>query len=251
MLLKICLVVAILAGLGAGVVSHVKVAEKIRTTEAERDQNAEQRDQAKREEASAKAQAKVAKEAQEKAVQELTEATTALETITAKANEQQKRADTLEANLNKTTLERNEARQDLAAWEALGIPVDQIKTRLAEIKEVRDQRDAIAAENQTFLRKIKKLESDLSRYIGVREIEVEMQSGLSGKVVAVDPKWEFVVLDIGEKQGVLERGKFMVNRGGKLVAKVQVVRVEPDRCIANILPEWKQADVMEGDSVLH
>ena len=52
------------------------------------------------------------------------------------------------------------------------------------------------------------------------------------------------------KQGVVERGELLVNRDGKLVAKLRVTGVEPKRCIANVLPEWKQADVMEGDAVL-
>jgi hypothetical protein len=49
----------------------------------------------------------------------------------------------------------------------------------------------------------------------------------------------------------LEDGKLLVNRDGKLIAKVQVKSVQPDRSIANVLPGWKLSDVMEGDQVLY
>ena len=42
----------------------------------------------------------------------------------------------------------------------------------------------------------------------------------------------------------------LVNRNGKLVAKVKVRSVQKDRCIANVLPGWQLGDVMEGDQVL-
>ena len=83
------------------------------------------------------------------------------------------------------------------------------------------------------------------------DYEVKLPAGLKGNVLVADPKYEFVVLDIGEKQGVLEDGKLLVNRRGKLIAKVRVKSVQSDRCIANVLPGWKQEDIMEGDQVVY
>ena len=74
---------------------------------------------------------------------------------------------------------------------------------------------------------------------------------VTGKIVAVDPRYDFVVLDVGGNQGVVENGRLLVNRDGKLVAKVRVTKVEPNRSIANIMPDWKQAEIMEGDQVLY
>jgi hypothetical protein len=63
----------------------------------------------------------------------------------------------------------------------------------------------------------------------------------------VDPKFDFVVLDVGHDKGMLENGEMLVSRDGKLVAKVKVRAVERDRSIANVLPGWKLTDVYEGD----
>ena len=79
---------------------------------------------------------------------------------------------------------------------------------------------------------------------------MKLRADLKGKVVVVDPKWDFVVLDIGEDQGVLTDGELLVSRDGKLVAKVIVRTVEKDRCIANIMPGWKIGEVFEGDQVI-
>ena len=38
---------------------------------------------------------------------------------------------------------------------------------------------------------------------------------------------------------------------GKLVAKVRIASVQSNQCIANVLPQWKRDDVMEGDQVLY
>ncbi len=70
-----------------------------------------------------------------------------------------------------------------------------------------------------------------------------------GRVLVVDPKWDFLVLDVGSKLGLKDRGVLLVSRNGTLIAKVRVMNVQPDRSIANIMPGWKLKDVMEGDQV--
>jgi hypothetical protein len=76
-----------------------------------------------------------------------------------------------------------------------------------------------------------------------------MRANLRGRILVVDPKWDFVVLNIGENQGVLPEGELLVSREGKLVAKIIVRSVEGNRCIANIMPGWKLGEVIEGDEV--
>ena len=88
----------------------------------------------------------------------------------------------------------------------------------------------------------------LNKYEGTNSF-VSLRADLRGRILVVDPKWDFVVLNIGEDQGVLEDGELLVSRDGKLVAKVIVRSVEKNRCIANIMPGWKLGEVIEGDEV--
>ena len=78
---------------------------------------------------------------------------------------------------------------------------------------------------------------------------VKGPADLKGKILAVDPKYDFVVLNLGSEDGLLERGEMAVSREGKLVARVRITSLEKKRAIANVLRPWQQAQVMEGDNV--
>jgi outer membrane murein-binding lipoprotein Lpp len=248
MLIKICLAVAIAAGLFAAGLSFVKVKEKITTIMAERDKNAKDRDDERAQKQAAQKEAKTNKEGWDKTKEELTTTKDSLEKETAKAIAQEKRANTLAEELTKTKQERDDAQGDLAAWKALGIPVNQIKTLIANLKETQDKLEALTAEKKIVERELTRVKNELAKYIDP-EYKVPLPPNLKGKIVVVDPKYDFVVLDVGEKQGVLEDGELLVNRSGRLVAKLRIRSVQPDRSIANVLPGWKLGDVMEGDQV--
>lgn len=250
MLIRIALIVAILAGVAAGVVNIVKVKEKIVTTIQERDHWHQDRDA---EFAAHKKFEKLAKDTQ--SALDRTNAllvTTVEERDKAQAENADltKRNATLTENLSKTTKERDIAQNELAAWHALRIPLENIKATLASLKTVTEERDAIAMEKKILGRKFDSLKAEYDFLTGKIE-EVPMPAGLKGKVLATDPRYDFVVLDIGEKQGVREHGRMLVNRGGKLVAKVQIKSVQADRSIANVMPGWKLGEIMEGDQVLY
>ena len=83
-----------------------------------------------------------------------------------------------------------------------------------------------------------------------REHPVYLPRSLKCKVLVVDPKWHFVVLNVGEDQGVLESGELLINRHGRLIAKVRVVSVKKERCVADLMPGWQLGDVLEGDSAI-
>ncbi|MEM6885942.1 MAG: hypothetical protein AAF571_13020 [Verrucomicrobiota bacterium] len=73
---------------------------------------------------------------------------------------------------------------------------------------------------------------------------------LSGKIVAMNKAWNFVVLDVGEQNQLVEGVDLTVYRGDALVGKVRTVSVDTETAIADILPEWTQAEIQIGDQVL-
>jgi hypothetical protein len=139
--------------------------------------------------------------------------------------------------------ERDQARTELSIWSALGVTPEQIRGFQQQLAKLQ-------AQNKFLVRQNSELEFKLSRYEGP-EKEVKMPTILTGKVLAVDSKYEFVVLNIGGNQGVAKNGKLLVHRDGKLVAKLRVTTVESNSSIANIMPDWKVATVREGDQVIH
>lgn len=76
-------------------------------------------------------------------------------------------------------------------------------------------------------------------------------ASLRGKVVASDPKWQFVVINIGADSGVTLDQEFSVERNGEVIASIVIKTVKPDHAIGNVQHTPKPLrDVLEGDEVV-
>jgi cell shape-determining protein MreC len=116
---------------------------------------------------------------------------------------------------------------------------------------LKDSQESVAFVNEEKMilqRVLARTQARLSIYEGTNTF-VTLRADLRGKILVVDPKWDFVVLNIGQDQGVIDNGELLVSRAGRLVAKVIVRSVEKNRCIANVMPGWKLGEVIEGDEV--
>jgi hypothetical protein len=154
-------------------------------------------------------------------------------------------------DLEETRAGLHSTKQELARWNAAGISPDQVAS--------------LAGENKALAKRLSKLQADYDRVSRVsRDLtnaqrilditfdpEVPDLPPMRGSILVVDPKWNFVVLDIGEAKGLVKNGILMVSREGKLIGKVKVRRVESDRSIADILPGWRLAELREGDQVIN
>jgi hypothetical protein len=156
----------------------------------------------------------------------------------------------LDQDLTKMRAAEKAARDELAQWSNLGIKAEMVKVMQDDLTKSKDTIVVMEEEKKMLTRKIAKLTNELARLIDPNTYTVQLPPGLKGSVLVVDPKWEFVVLNIGEKNGVLKDGVMMVHRDTKLIGKVKIATVMPDRCIANILPGWKVDEIMEGDGVM-
>lgn len=253
MLLKISLGLAILAGLATLYVSHVQVGGKITELNESLTSTQAELQTARDEGTKLRADNKQLAGSLEERTRELGAATNALNEIRTIAEEQRGRADKASAELAAVTTQRNEAQQELSQWRLFEMTPEQIRNNLSRLRNVERERDAFTEENKALTRNIAALKSRLQRYEGDREIEPELPVGTKGSIVAVDPKYDFVVLNIGGNQGLVENATMLVNRDGKLVGRVRITQVQPDRAIANVMPEWKQSEadeIMEGDQVI-
>ena len=249
-MLKSCLILVIVLAIAALGTGHLKVKEKIDrlNTDLEAAERAEQ--QARAAQAIAENKAKELEAEKEKLEGNLAEVQSLLDDQTRIAQQQRTRAEELESDLRNTTIERNEAQQKLAQWNALGIDIQAAQSMKNDLVAAREEILAGKAERTILLRQIEQIKYDLSKYEGP-DIEVVMREGLKGSVVAVDDEWDFVVVSVGEKDGARQSGKLMVSREGKLVGKVQITSLDESQSIANILPNWKQGDIQVGDTVLY
>jgi len=248
MLMRISLIVAILAALGAGTLNVLQVRDHINSLISERDDYHTQLTQTQSTLDTTKKDLAKTKSDLADTQQQLADAQTARKKAEDVAAAQQKRADDLSDKLAKATQDRDAAQADLAAYKATGKSPQEILQLVAMIKQDEDAISAMNDEKKVLTRTIERQKNQLNELIGTNYV-VTLPADLKGKVVVVDPKWDFVVLDVGDEQGVLQDGELLISRDGKLVAKVVVRTVEKNRSIANIVPGWKLGEVFEGDQV--
>ena len=249
MLIRISLIIAILAALAIGGLNFVKVKEKITTLKDQRDTEQKAKVEAQSERDKTKAELdKTSKDL--KQTKDTLELTTAeRDKAIAEAAVQLAKANELTTKLTATTEQRDVAQQELQQFKVLGYTPQQILAFGKQVKDTQDALDVAIEEKKILSQKLTKTTAELAKFkIGWEP--PPLPANLKGKILVVDPRWEFVLVDVGENQGVVEDGEMLVNRNGKLIAKVRVHGVLKDRCYANVLPGWKLGELMEGDQVI-
>lgn len=249
MLTRVCLIAAIVFGVAVATVNLWKVREVIVTTRTERDNERSMKEQAQSDLANTRRDLSDTQDDLAQTKQNLESTTTERDRLRNETDALTKQNNGLQQKLKATTDVLNDAQAELAAWGALGITVDQVKGVIAAAKEAEEALEVANTEKAILDMELKKTRNRLAFYED-EDYKVLLPVGIKGKVLVADPKWEFVVLNLGEDDGLLENGELLVNRNGRLVAKVRVQSVQKDRAIANLMAGWKLSDVIEGDLVI-
>ena len=82
---------------------------------------------------------------------------------------------------------------------------------------------------------------------------LKKRNGLEGRILAVNQAWNFVVLNLGDKNGVVGNAEMLIKRGDRLVGKARVTSVEPATSIADIVPSSVPhgESIQPGDTVIY
>lgn len=102
------------------------------------------------------------------------------------------------------------------------------EAELAELKSVQESLNSRVQETQG---RLQVAENEVKRY----QLGIARQS-LSGRILAVNQGWNFVVLDIGDRQGAAKDAPLLVLRGGAPIARLRITSVEPSISIADVVP---------------
>ncbi len=213
--------------------------------------------------------------------QNLTQTEGALEETKKELTETASTLETTQEELKTTTEEKEEVETQLATAQQ---DLDKAKTDLAEkekrITELASVEEDLEKEEQRVKdltaevadltnqvadkdEKIAQLEQDLSERPtqvaaapdggtegivigGTPSGQTTPVATLNGRVEAVNAQWGFVVVDVGEKDGVNSNAKLDVLRGGSKVGQIRIAEVEPTYATADIA----EGDVQPGDRVV-
>lgn len=121
----------------------------------------------------------------------------------------------------------------------------ELEAQVAEARQIQQSLQAQAKTADDSLREFRRREDLRQRNV--------MTNGLAGTIRAVDLNWNFVVLDLGDRQGVVNNAEMIITRGGSMVGKVRITSVEPGQSIADIVPNSVPAgvSVQRGDRVIY
>ncbi|MEI8109130.1 MAG: hypothetical protein WCI46_15055 [Verrucomicrobiota bacterium] len=168
--------------------------------------------------------------------------------LTAQLEAKTKEVEALNEQLKKLLTTPEGGKVDIAeltrAIDELKATVIKLTTELAEARAMNDSltKQVKVADDKVAVLEIYKK----SRELGL------MRKGTTGRIIAVNPGWNFVVLNIGDKQGAVQNGVMLVVRNGEPIAKVRITSVEPSTAIADILPNSlrKGITIQPGDDVI-
>ncbi len=250
MLYKITMILTLLVVAGAGVVNEIKVKahidEELRL-DKEADDKKNEADSARNAAANLLAEYQ---RAHEQAKLDLNAANTENASQAQRVTQTQQAVQSARAAEQAAEQERNTTRQSNEDYKNLGMEIAEIKrirTKLPKVERAlttaKSERDIVTKDNSRMRAQIEKLAPPEKKPL--------LPHGLRGKIVSVDAKYQYVVLDIGKHHGVVPKGEMMISRDGSLLGKIKVTRAEADYSIANILQDWKADEPIEGDLVIY
>jgi len=127
--------------------------------------------------------------------------------------------------------------QAAAEVEKLRGDLQKAQTEVAEMKQVQETLNGRVKDAED---KYKAQVNEVERYR-----KGFARTGLTGRVMAVNPGWNFIVLSVGDRQGAAVGATMLVMRGGSPIGKAKITSVEPSTSIADLVP----GSVPEGYSV--
>jgi hypothetical protein len=126
----------------------------------------------------------------------------------------------------------------------------------AQLDDARRQLESAERENAFLSGKIRNAQERPAQPIVERKAQRRAgapNAGVRGTVLAVNQAYNFVVLNLGGRQGVEPNAEMLIVRDGALIGKIRVSSVEPSTAIGDIITSSldRGVQVQPGDIVIY
>ncbi len=183
--------------------------------------------------------------------QQLQEATARVATLEAKNTELSQLDRSRAEELQRLTEETRKLREQIRTEQ------EDRDTLFAETLDLTDQMNKLRGIVQQQTERNQQLLTQVTRYkevVDARGIDInEPLDGAppdrNGTVLVLDRPRKLVEVSIGSDDGLRDGHLLDVTRKDRFVARLRVRRTEPDRAVAEILPDYSQGIIQEGDRV--
>jgi hypothetical protein len=164
--------------------------------------------------------------------------------------------DTIKTEMQGQKDEFEQTKADLkSTQEELADTKERLEQEIAKLETANNQIAVLQKKLDVFLRG---MDGDTD----VSDIEFKLQRSLEGKILRVNEKWGFVVIDLGLNNTMLvgdskkevkvplkEDEKMDVSRGSDYLGQIHIVKVAENCAIADIVPESLSGKMEPGDKV--
>jgi len=141
--------------------------------------------------------------------------------------------------------------RDAGNIEKLLADVESVKSNISEAEGQivnRDQKLKIAVD------KVEVVKTDINGYSDLerRQRKAQVATDFRANVASVHPRWGFVLLNKGNRQGVYANAELEIERAGQTIGKLFVTRVEQNRSVASVVADtWTPGSMPRtGDIVV-
>ncbi|TFE66606.1 hypothetical protein A7Q09_09755 [Methylacidiphilum sp. Yel] len=185
-----------------------------------------------------------------------------LEEVKAELAQERERAQKLDNDLKETQSQLADLQQKSESSSSMAnqhkSELDALTAKLEEEKkanqEASEKIENLVKEKLALEDSIARLTNELNKFKQASPAvarAVSMRTGIRGKVVSVNRNWNFVVLNIGEKDGLVENGELEVFRNKQFLGKIKIVSTEPSTAVADIVMDSLKGNIQPGDDVLN
>jgi|GEM_PF-1883187 len=105
------------------------------------------------------------------------------------------------------------------------------------------------SEKKSLKTELSKLMAHSPEEVDLGQIVVSATPALEGKVLVVNRKFQFVVVNLGSEKELSVGTLLNIYRQGQLIGRVQVEQVRENVAACRILPELTLQDILENDAV--
>ena len=146
--------------------------------------------------------------------------------------------------LEKKTIELTETQSNL---ERTITALDDASNNIARLQ---NKNANLLADNKLLRKRVDDMTRDLQQQVAVGGASGATLKKLSGNIVDVNYDWNYVIIDLGAKDNLPPKLEMIVAREKEYICRVVVSKVYDDYAVAEVLPELKKGDVLEGDRVI-
>ena len=161
--------------------------------------------------------------------------------------------ETTKSDLESTNSKLKVASEQLQSYEE-GLKGKKPNELFQEINDLSEKVKVAEGETRMLSAAKEKTEAELKKLRD--QVEMTKPGGsksisLSGRILAVNPTWNFVILDLGKNDQVVEGLTMVIYRGEKMIGKIKTATVDAQTSVADILPGTPPTAIEVGDQVVY